>query len=448
MDTLPLPPHPDVENYRKRAKDLVKAWQSDDPDAIYDWAHAWISSLSGGLGLPGSPRQKEIDRYAERFERQVIEKLPKAADKGHSGALAAAQFIIARAHSFDSWPKFVHSLEELARSGTEASDFEAAADAIVEGDIETLRRLIAANPALVRARSAREHRATLLHYTAANGVEDYRQKTPQNIVAITRLLLDAGAEVDAEADMYGGGSTTLGLAATSVHPYAAGVQEPLLQLLLDHGARLEDPPVAGNRHGAVMGCLANGRWEAAVFLAERGARLDLVTAAGVGRLDVVQSCFDEHGTIKPPYGKRDMGEAFRYACCYGSTEVAKYLLDRGVDIANHSGDGQTGAHYAGIGGSLETMQMLIARGAPLELKNEYGGTVLGQTLWSAAHGGDPDGYVAIIEALLKAGAKLNDRHPPVNAKVDALLRRYGSIADESLYWFGEKPRKPRSRGRS
>ena len=448
MDTLPLPPHPDVENYRKRAKDLVKAWQSADPDAIYDWAHAWISSLSGGLGLPGSPRQKEIDRYAERIERQVIERLPRGADKAHAGALAAAQFVIARAHSFDSWPKFVHHLEELARSGTEVSDFETAADAIVDGDIDTLRRLVAANPALVRARSAREHHATLLHYTAANGVEDYRQKTPKNIVEITRFLLDAGAEVDAEADMYGGGSTTLGLAATSVHPYEAGVQEPLMQLLLDRGARLEDPPVAGNRHGAVMGCLANGRWEAAVYLAERGARLDLVTAAGVGRLDVVKGFFDERGAPKPPYSREDMGEAFRYACCYGSRDVAEYLLDRGVDIANHGGDGQTGAHYAGIGGSVEVMKLLIARGAPLELKNEYGGTVLGQTLWSAGHGGDPDVYLPMIEALLAAGAKLQAKHPPVNPRVDELLRRHGSEADETYYWFGEKPRKPNSRGRS
>ena len=353
MDTLPLPARPDADNYRKRAKDLVKAWKSGAPDAIYDWAHAWIASLSGGLGLPGSPRQREIERYAERIERFALETLPKADATGQSGALAAAQFIIARAHSFEGWPKFVQHLEELSRAGTEASDFEAAADAIVAGDIDTLRRLLEANPALIRARSAREHRATLLHYTAANGVEDYRQKTPKNIVAITRLLLDAGAEVDAEADMYGGGSTTLGLAATSVHPHAAGVQLPLMDLLLERGARLEDPPVAGNQHGAVMGCLANGRWEAAVHMAERGARLDLITAAGINRLDIVKTFFDDMGKPKGPVTREEVEEAFRYACMYGSTDVAAWLLDRGVDIANHGGDGQTGAHYAGIGGRLE-----------------------------------------------------------------------------------------------
>ena len=49
----------------------------------------------------------------------------------------------------------------------------------------------------------REHAATLLHYTSANGVEGYRQKTPPNAVEITRALLQAGAQPDALADMYG-----------------------------------------------------------------------------------------------------------------------------------------------------------------------------------------------------------------------------------------------------
>ena len=58
-------------------------------------------------------------------------------------------------------------------------------------------------------------RRPLLHYVAANGVEDFRQKTPDNIVEIAELLLDAGAEVNAESNAYGGGCTALGLVATS-----------------------------------------------------------------------------------------------------------------------------------------------------------------------------------------------------------------------------------------
>ena len=48
-------------------------------------------------------------------------------------------------------------------------------------------------------------------------------------------------------------------------------------------------------------------------------------------------------------------------------------------------------------GQLETIKFLLKQKAPLEVKNFYGGTVLEQTLWSAAHGGDPKVYAAIIK---------------------------------------------------
>jgi hypothetical protein len=69
----------------------------------------------------------------------------------------------------------------------------------------------------------------------------------------------------------------------------------------------------------------------------------------------------------------------------------------------------------------------------------FGGTVLGQTLWSAAHGGDPDVYIAILETLVAAGAKVPERHVPVNTRVNAWLAQHGSRADSSWYWYGEKP---------
>ena len=40
--------------------------------------------------------------------------------------------------------------------------------------------------------------------------------------------------------------------------------------------------------------------------------------------------------------------------------------------------------------------------------------MLGQALWSAAHGGDTELYIEIFESLIAAGAKLPPRHVPVN----------------------------------
>src|SRR5213075_1533443 len=148
------------------------------------------------------------------------------------------------------------------------------------------------HPELIRARSAREHHATLLHYVSANGVEGYRQKSPPNAARITELLLAAGADVEAEADVYGGGCTALGLVATSTPPKEAGVQIPVMEVLLEHGAQIEHPNLAGKGADAVYACLANGCPEAASYLADRAGRVGLVGAAGIGRLEIVQQLVD------------------------------------------------------------------------------------------------------------------------------------------------------------
>jgi ankyrin repeat protein len=294
-------------------------------------------------------------------------------------------------------------------------------EAVIAGDVATLKKLLEDDPGLIRARSPQKHRATLLHYVSANGVEDIRQKTPANAVEVARILLDAGAEVDAIADSYGG-DTTLGLVATSAHPQRAGVQIALLELLLEHGAAVDG--LAGTCD-SVIAALANGRGEAAEFLANRGAKLDLEGAAGVGRLDVVKSFFNEDGRLKPDAARKQMDAGFGWACEYGRTEVVKFLLDRGVDIRSQA-HGQTGLHWAVVGGQLETIRVLLERGAPLEDKNVHGGSVLGQATWCVIHGDPGVDYVPIVTTLLDAGAEIQEAiYPTGNTRIDDLLRSRG-----------------------
>src|SRR5689334_20429426 len=120
--------------------------------------------------------------------------------------------------------------------------FEVAADAIVNGDVSALARLLDEEPQLIHHRSTREHRCTLLHYVGANGFEGYRQKSPPNAVEIAELLLERGAEVDALTGKDIGSGTTLGLVATSVHTHRAGTQTPLLETLLNRGASVDGSP--------------------------------------------------------------------------------------------------------------------------------------------------------------------------------------------------------------
>src|SRR5262249_10032491 len=208
MDARPLPLRPNLEQYKKQAKELLKAAKSSDPSAIRAWTSRWVESWSAqwmemrarleGTGVTSEIRAR-LDRETDRIARGIQSELAKP-----KVALADAQFYVARAHGFASWPKFAKHIQESARQNSTASKFEAAVDAILNGDAPTLRRLLRANPELIRARSNRAHRSTLLHYVSANGVEDYRQKTPPNIVEITKVLLAAGAELDAESEAYGG----------------------------------------------------------------------------------------------------------------------------------------------------------------------------------------------------------------------------------------------------
>ena len=423
QDALPLPASPSIEQYRKRAKDLVRAC-AEGPQAIALWTDRWMASL-----LAGSDR-KHIDRAATQVEAFAVTTMTR---KDRGCMLADAQFVLARSHGFPSWGTFVSHLEALDHAGTNAAAFEAAADAIVRGDEPTLRQLLEQHPELVRVRSAREHRATLLHYVSANGVENYRQKSPPNAARITELLLETGADIEAEADVYGGGATALGLVATSTPPRQAGVQIPVLKVLLDRGAQIEHPNLAGNNSDAIYACLANGCPEAAQYLVERGARFGIVGAAGIGRLDVVHQLVD---AAQPP--RREM--ALRYAAGYGHGDVVRFFLDRGVNVDAHHGDSQTALFYAILGDHVDVVRLLLERGANPNVRTQWGDLV-GGAVWHAAHGGNADRSAEIIEALIAAGGKAPERHPPVNEKIDTLLRRSGSVADPSRYWRGEEPRR-------
>jgi ankyrin repeat protein len=382
---LPLPSHPHLGYYRKLAKELLKARTSEDPIALRAWTKQFVPA-------------DQIEQVETHLRSATIDKL------------ADAQFLIARAHGFASWPKFARHVEELQHAGSPDAKFEEAADAIASGDIATLRRLLDESPELIRQRSSRDHRSTLLHYVSANGIEDFRQHTPQNIVELTRLLLDAGADVNAESDAYGGHSMTLGLVATSVHPEAAGVQIELMELLLARGALLERVPGE-----AVRGCLANGRPLAARFLASRGAYLHFENAAGVGRLDRVKE-------LVATTPEQELGKGFVWACAYGYNDIVQFLLDYGVDPAAGAGIDMTGLHLAAHEGHLDTVKLLIAHNAPIEAKNMYGGTVLGQTLWSVIHHPMP-AHREIVETLLAAGAKVEDDWFTGNGSIDELLLR-------------------------
>src|SRR5215471_4845589 len=150
QDVIPLSAVPTLAQYDAHAEDLVTACRSREADAIHRWAAQWDVPIA----------------ELEAFARQTLTASDCAED--------AARMVLARVHGFDGWPAFAAHLRELERSESAVSKFEAAAEVVIAGDIPELERILHEQPALIHARSTRVHRATLLHYAAANGVENYR----------------------------------------------------------------------------------------------------------------------------------------------------------------------------------------------------------------------------------------------------------------------------------
>lgn len=351
-----------------------------------------------------------------RWNHPRFRKLPAAEFQASEFALADAQLVIARLHHIESWPKLAEHVESMERGDPIIKGFEDAADAIVSGNLELLQAMVRELPTLVQERSTRSHNSTLLHYVSANGVENYRQITPPNIVEITRFLLDSGADVNAESNAYGGGSTTLGLTATSAHPRLAGVQLAMIDLLLDRGAIVG---VMDRSGGTIHDCVANGCPEAALHLVQRCAKPDtLYGSASLGQLDVVQQQFP-HATIQ------ERGSALLVAAQCDHATVVEFMLNNGVDAATFD-DGATALHWACANGNLSLMETMLAHGAPLEMENEFGGTVLDGTLWFAYHALPADfatrNFPAVIDRLIAAGAR-TDRYPTMQDDIAGVHER-------------------------
>lgn len=132
---------------------------------------------------------------------------------------------VSREHGYESW-------EQVLADGVHKLDanFEAAVDAVLSGNLKKLKVLLTAHPDLINQSSQYGHRATLLIYLAANGVETWRQVVPANAAKVLAFLIEAGADINKTIDVYGGQHNALELLLSSAHPRAAGVLDEMIQV--------------------------------------------------------------------------------------------------------------------------------------------------------------------------------------------------------------------------
>ncbi len=355
-----------LPEYQTQADELFHAWKAGDPAAI-----------------------RLVHSNHPRFLDDRILWLPKKLTdtelRNSLFAPADAQLALARWYGFRDWAALGEYAGAVTQDGSSVCRFETAVEAVINGDTAGMSTLLRENPELVNARSTRitphdppVHRCTLLHYIGANGVEGYRQKTPANAVEIAKLLLDSGAEVDALADVYGGRHTTMSMVVSSVHPAKAGLQVALVEILLDYGAAV-DGRGSGAWTSPLMTALVFGYQNAAQALVRRGAKVDRVAAAaGLGRIERVRELL---GTASA----EDRHRALAFAAQLGHTEVVRVLLDAGEDPNRYNPEGthrhSTPLHQAALAGHEEVVQLLVSRGARLDIRDTiYEGTPLGWAL--------------------------------------------------------------------
>lgn len=381
MDENRLPFRSGLEEYQRQSDALLEAWQSGNPDAI-----------------------RLVHTTHPRFLDERIPWLPKKLTDRELRSAAFepvdAQLAVARWHGFRDWTALAEYVAAVTVEGSAVWQFESAVESVIHGDLTHLSGLLRDNPDLVRARSTRitphdppVHRCTLLHYIGANGVEGYRQKTPPNAVEIARTLLEAGAEADSLASLYGGEHTTMSMVVSSTHPAQAGLQAALVEILLDFGA-----DVNGTGSGAwtspLLTALAFGYAGAAEALVRRGARVDtLAAAAGLGLLDRAR-------VLLGAAGAEERHRALALAAQLGHADVVELLLDAGEDPNRYNPKGNHGhstpLHQAAVAGRVAVVRLLVQRGARLDIRDTiFEGTPAG---W-ALHGG----HAEIAEYLRSQG---------------------------------------------
>jgi ankyrin repeat protein len=188
----------------------------------------------------------------------------------------------------------------------------------------------------------------------------------------------------------------MSMLVSSSHPAEAGLQVPLVELLLDFGAVIEG---RGTKKwgGPLVTALTFGMSGAAEVLAKRGARIDLPAAAGLGLADDAAGLF-------PSADAEARHLALSLAAQHGHAEIVRLLLDAGEDPNRYNLEGHhahsTPLHQAVLAGDEAVVRLLVERGARLDIRDTiWQGTPLG---WALYGGGKAKAEMA--ECLRSLGA--------------------------------------------
>jgi len=406
--TRSLPARPSLEQLRKQAKGLLKAYRAGDVAAVAE---------------------------VERFESQ---------SDPAKFALADAQRVLARAYGFASWTKLKQHVE-----GVNAAALCAAVNA---RDVATVRRLVKARPELVHVEAAGftglplhiavlnhdakmvrvlmewgadarqgiwPHRDATTAYTIARerGYDDVVTVIEQGEEARRRATSPPGATIDSKTDQInrailrdrcdeaikilesdlslmgacnveqpinGVDCRRLAQGTTPLHVAAWTHNPEMVAWLLDRGAPVDARDAHGqtpldtaamiagwSAHGRDFSFLENSHLDPSRFhdtvrlLREKGAELTSYAAVAIGEADAVRRMHREGRLKNEDWGR---GGLLSIAVKVNRIDMVSLLLDLGLDPNEPVEDGDdivAGAPlwFASMCGRHEIAELLIARGA-------------------------------------------------------------------------------------
>ncbi|HEX6445633.1 MAG TPA: ankyrin repeat domain-containing protein [Streptosporangiales bacterium] len=344
MSTLPA--RPDLDQLRRRAKDLVRAARAGDGAAI-----ARIAAVS------------------------------------RRPTLTAARLAIAREHGFASWAAL--KLEIEARASRLDAAVEAFCEASVADGSDRAPRMLAARPEIathglapalllgdvdrVAAALAREPGTavrvdprwgwTPLHAVCSSRWHRFDPSRAAGLTAVARLLLDAGADPSARTAGRRGGWTPLRCAV-------AGAANPaVVRLLLDAGA-------VPDEHDLYLACFGGDGHESLRLLLSRASGVDATTALAApistddaeGVRLLLDAGADPRGPLPAElFGERRDGEppvpALNAAITRGcGTELVELLLAYGADPDSVGPDGRTPHQLAARRGRADLARLVRRHG--------------------------------------------------------------------------------------
>jgi ankyrin repeat protein len=461
-----LPPAFNLEQQKRRARELLAAGRAGDPEAVRRLreSHPRLGALGEAevpgarltladaqlvlareCGFPSWPRLKrhleeqvaarrtrvfvrEVSYYDDRAQglvsvhqgglpgglAQIREWHPRFAGASDDAIRAAsftlddARLVYAREHGFEAWGQLVAHVEALAR-GAAREPFAAAFEAIRAGDRAGLETLLRRHPDLALARGTNGN--TLLNLACS--LLPRGPLASGDRLALVRLLLAAGADADAANNR----------GWTPLHQAGYGNHADLAELLLAAGAAI-DRNAHGDGGTPLAAALFWGHREAAELLAAPGiVPWNLRIAAGLGRPDLVRSFFTPDGRLKPEAGARRgfyrphsgfpvwqpaddpqqvLDEALVWACKSGRVEVIGLLAERGAGLDADPYRG-TPLLWAAFCGQAEAASRLLDLGADVNRRATFGGPSHGEGV-TALHLAAQNGNPALCRLLIERGA--------------------------------------------